>query len=130
MSHFRLMRTYLIGSMVSIRPPIYKGKFCIQCLYILYTDLHLIYRFCIINSHYAIIRDPNNHKLWILLITSHNHDLREVSFFVVAQLAYKTKDSFVVPEDCSRIKKFHWKRYVHPYVHCSAIHNSQDTETT
>ena len=25
---------------------------------------------------------------------------------------------------------FHWKRYMHPCVHCSTVHNSQDMETT
>ena len=39
-SHFRHMATYLIGSMVSFRPPNYKSIFCIQYLYILRTDLH------------------------------------------------------------------------------------------
>ena len=24
----------------------------------------------------------------------------------------------------------HWKRYMHPYIHCSTIPNSQDMETT
>jgi len=27
-------------------------------------------------------------------------------------------------------QNFHSKRYMHPYVHCSAIHNSQDMEKT
>ena len=39
-SHFRHMATYLIGSIVSFRPPNYKSIFCIQYLYILCTDLH------------------------------------------------------------------------------------------
>ena len=27
-------------------------------------------------------------------------------------------------------QNFPWKRYMHPYVHCSTIHNSQDMEAT
>ena len=29
-----------------------------------------------------------------------------------------------------KFKNTNEKRYMHPWVHCSTIHNSQDTETT
>lgn len=39
-SHVRHMGTYLIVSIVNFGPPNYKSNFCIQYLYIIYTDLH------------------------------------------------------------------------------------------
>ena len=50
---------------------------------------------------------------------------------IVWRYKYRTTiwSSSPTPGHISR-QNFHWIRYMHPYVHCSTICNSQDMETT
>ena len=55
----------------------------------------------------------------------------ENSMTVLQKTKYKTTiwQSNPILEHISR-KNFPWKRHIHPYVHCSTTHNSQDMQTT
>ena len=52
----------------------------------------------------------------------------ENSVEVPQKIKYRTPNDPAIPL-LDIYTNYNWKRYMHPYVHCSTIHNSQDIET-
>ena len=54
----------------------------------------------------------------------------DICICITDSLCYTAETNTTLQLDYTPIKSFKKKRYAHPYVHISTIHDSQDVETT
>ena len=95
----------------------------------IYTVLYIYVKQ--ITNKYPLYSIGNSTQHAVMAYTGKESKKRvDICICITDSLCYTAETNTTLQLDYTPIKSFKKKRYAHPYVHISTIHDSQDVETT